>query len=324
MSQQAASGYLRHGLTPFFRLPVVMPMDHRMPMTAPPSYEGCDAVLLGVPHDAGTTYQPGARFAPFHIRRVSALVQGHHLEHRCDVFQRIAAVDGGNVAFPPFDRGIMRAAVEGEVAQVVAAGATPFIVGGDHSVALPTLRAVARQHGPLAMVHVDAHLDTSGPETWGDEFHHGTPLRHAVKEGLIAEGQFHQIGIRGPWGTIEDDAVSRSIGGSLVTAPQVDERGIRAVMAEIKEKIGDRPTYLSFDIDGVDPAFAPGTGTPVPGGLTSREALALVRGLAGVKLVGMDLVEVAPGLDHADMTVNLGAYLLFEGLAVLAMRPDRR
>jgi agmatinase len=324
MSQQAASGYLRHGLTPFFRLPAVMPMDHRTPMTAPPSYEGCDAVLLGVPHDAGTTYQPGARFAPFHIRRVSALVQGHHLEHRCDVFQRIAAVDGGNVAFPPFDRAIMRAAVEAEVAQVVAAGGAPFIVGGDHSVALPTLRAVAQKHGPLAVVHVDAHLDTSGPETWGDEFHHGTPLRHAVKEGLIAAGQFHQIGIRGPWGTVEDDAVSRSIGGTLVTAPQLDERGIRAVMAEIKEKIGDRPTYLSFDIDGVDPAFAPGTGTPVPGGLTSREALALVRGLAGTKLVGMDLVEVAPGLDHADMTVNLGAYLLFEGLAVLAMRPDRR
>lgn len=324
MSQQAAFAYLRHGLTPFFRLPALLPMDHRAPPAAPPSYQGADAVLLGVPHDAGTTYAPGARFAPFHIRRVSALVQGHHLEHRCDVFQRIAAVDGGNVAFPPFDRAIMRAAVEGEVAQVVAAGAAPFIVGGDHSVALPTLRAVARQHGPLAVVHVDAHLDTSGPETWGDEFHHGTPLRHAIKEGLIAPGQLHQVGIRGPWGTAEDADLARSVGGTLATAPQIEARGIAHVMAELREKIGDHPTYLSFDIDAVDPAFAPGTGTPVPGGLTSREALALVRGLAGVRLVGMDLVEVLPALDHADMTVNLGAYLLFEGLALLAMRPPQK
>jgi agmatinase len=324
MSQQSAFAYLRHGLTPFFRLPALLPMDHRAPMTAPPSYQGSDAVLLGVPHDAGTTYKPGARFAPFHIRRVSAMVQGHQLEHGCDVFQRIAAVDGGNVAFPPFDRAVMRAAVEGEVAQVVAAGAAPFVVGGDHSVALPAMRAVARQHGPLAVVHVDAHLDISGPETWGDEFHHGTPLRHAIMEGLIEKGQLHQIGIRGPWGTADDAALSRAHGGTLVTAPQLDERGMGKIMAEIREKIGDRPTYLTFDIDGIDPAFAPGTGTPVPGGLTSREALALVRGLAGTRLVGMDLVEILPELDVADMTVNLGAYLLFEGLAVLAMRPDRR
>ncbi|MEZ4362118.1 MAG: agmatinase [Kofleriaceae bacterium] len=324
MTQQAAHGYLRHGLTPFFRLPAVMPLDHRGPAVDSPSYDGADAVLLGVPHDAGTTYQPGARFAPFHVRRVSALVQGHHLEHGCDVFHRISALDGGNVAFPPFDREIMRAAVEGEVARVVAAGAAPFVVGGDHSVALPALRAVARKHGPLAVVHVDAHLDLSGPETWGDEFHHGTPLRHAIKEGLIAQGQLHQLGIRGPWGTAEDAALARSIGGTLVTAPEFDARGVPAIMAELREKIGERPVYLTFDIDGVDPSFAPGTGTPVPGGLTSREALALVRGLAGTRLVGMDLVEVAPALDHADLTVNLAAYLLFEGLAVLAMSPERQ
>jgi agmatinase len=320
MTQQSAFGYLRHGLTPFFRLPAVLPMDHRYPASGPPSYQGAHAVLLGVPHDAGTTYQPGARFAPFEIRRVSALVQGHHLDHRCDVFSRINALDGGNVAFPPFDRAVMRAAVEGEVAQVVAAGAAPFVVGGDHSVALPALRAVARVHGPVAVVHVDAHLDTSGPETWGDEFHHGTPLRHAIKEGLIAKGQLHQLGLRGPWGSADDAELSRSVGGTLATMAVVEERGVARLMAEIREKIGQHPVYVTFDIDGIDPSFAPGTGTPVPGGLTSREAFALLRGLAGCRLVGMDLVEVSPPLDHADLTVNLAAYLLYEGLAVLAMR----
>jgi predicted RNA-binding protein with RPS1 domain len=148
-------------------------------------------------------------------------------------------------------------------------------------------------------------------------------LKFDAEKNRVSLG-IKQLGIRGPWGTAEDDALARSIGGTLATAPQIETRGIGHVMAEIREKIGDHPTYLSFDIDAVDPAFAPGTGTPVPGGLTSREALALVRGLAGVRLVGMDLVEVLPALDHADMTVNLGAYLLFEGLAVLALRPPRR
>jgi agmatinase len=276
MTQQAALGYLRHGLTPFFRLPVILPMDHRTAAPLEPTYQGANAVLLGVPHDAGTTYQPGARFAPFEIRRVSALVQGHHLEHSCDVFDRIAAIDGGNVAFPPFDRALMRAAVDGEVAQVLDAGAAPFVVGGDHSVALPALRAIARHHGPVAVVHVDAHLDTGSLETWGDEFHHGTPLRHAIQEGLIAKGQLHQVGIRGPWGAADEGALSGSIGGTLATMATVEARGIAHLMAEIREKIGEHPVYLTFDIDAIDPAFAPGTGTPVPGGLTSREAFALI------------------------------------------------
>ena len=282
-------------------------------------------MLLGVPHDGGTTYQPGARFAPFHVRRVSALVQGHHPEHGVDVFTAVRAVDGGNVVFPPFDRAGMRAAVQQEVAQVLAAGAAPFVVGGDHSITLPCLRALASAHGPLAVVHVDAHLDTSGPEVWGDEYHHGTPLRHAVQEGLIAPGQLHQVGLRATWGGKDDDAVARSIGGSQLTMRELEARGsIARAMSELRERVGAHPVYLTFDIDAVDPAFAPGTGTPVPGGLTSREALAVVRGLVGTRLVGMDLVEVSPALDHADLTCHLGAHLLFEGLAALAMRPDRR
>lgn len=304
---------MRHGLTPFFRLPA------RAGASAEP-YAGAAAVLLGVPHDAGTTYQPGARLAPFHVRRVSALVQGYHLEHRLDVFAALPTVDGGNVVFPPFDRAGMRGAVQQEVARVISVGAAPFVVGGDHSITLPVLRALAAAHGPLAVVHVDAHLDTSGAEVWGDAFHHGTPIRHALDESLIAPGQLYQLGIRAMWGTPQDDQRVREAGAMVLTMRELAARGsIERVMAQVRERIGGRPAYLTFDIDGVDPAYAPGTGTPVPGGLSAREAIEVVRGLAGLHLVGMDLVELCPPLDHADLTSHLGAALLFEGLAVAAL-----
>jgi agmatinase len=277
------------------------------------------AVLLGVPYDGGCTYVPGTRLAPYHVRRVSALVQTYHPEHRVDVFERVRALDGGNVAFPPFDKDAVRACIQNEVSAIVNAGAAPFIVGGDHSIALPALRAIASKHGPVAVVHVDAHADTSGPETWGEEFHHGTPLRHALGEKLIAPDQLYQIGLRGPWGSSEDGLFAAAHGGTSISAAELSERGVVDVMGSIVRSIGDRPTYLTFDVDAVDPAFAPGTGTPVPGGLSSREALELIRQLAGVKLVGMDLVEVSPPLDHADITSHLAAHLLYEGLALLAV-----
>jgi agmatinase len=311
MTQQSAFEYLAHGQVPFFRLPT-SPLHHPLPA-------GTAAALLGVPWDGGTTYRPGARFAPFEIRRVSALVQGWHPVHRLAVFERLPAVDAGNVVFPPFDGAAMRDRVEGAVGQVLAAGAVPFLVGGDHAVALPALRAAARRHGPLAVVHVDAHLDTSGPEVWGERFHHGTPFRHALEEGLVAPGQLHQVGIRGPWGGPDEAALGAAHGARVHTAEEVAERGVQAVATELRQAVGDRPVYLSFDVDAVDPAFAPGTGTPVPGGLTSREALGLLRGLAGVRLAAMDLVEVCPALDHADVTSHLAAHLLFEGLALAAL-----
>lgn len=313
MAQDSALSYLRHGQSPFFRLPVSI--------GAPPP--GTRAVFLGVPFDLGTTYQPGARLAPWHVRRVSALVQTYHPFHKVDVFARVPAVDGGNAAFPPFDPAAMRAVVEAEVARIAAAGASPFVLGGDHSLVLPVLRALAKAYGPLAVVHVDAHLDTSGTETWGEEFHHGTPFRHAVEEGLVAKGSFFQIGIRGPFGAASDTALVESQGGRIVSPEELDLRSASEVARELREAIGTRPMYLSFDIDALDPAFAPGTGTPLPGGLTTREAFSLLRGLGGVNLVGMDLVEVCPALDHADMTSALGAHLMFEGLALLAVRDHR-
>jgi agmatinase len=315
MAQQPAFEYLSHGQIPFFRL-AVAPLAAGVP-------PGTGAVLLGVPFDGGTTYRPGARLAPFEVRRVSALVQGYHPSHGLRVFDALPAVDGGNLAFPPFDPAAMREAVQGAVAAVLSASSVPFLVGGDHSIALPSLRAVAARHGAVAVVHVDAHLDTSGPETWGEPFHHGTPFRHVLEEGLVADGQLHQVGIRGSWDSAHDMQPGRSRGARIHSMDDVSERGIRRVADEIRRAVGDRPTYVSFDVDAVDPAFAPGTGTPVPGGLSSREALQLLRALAGLRLVGMDVVEVCPPLDHADVTSHLAAHVLFEGLALAAIARGR-
>lgn len=311
MPQTSAFAYIRQGSTPFFRLPQV-------DVEAASPYAGLDAVVIGVPYDAATTYRPGARFAPYEVRRVSALIQGFHPTHKIDVFSVLRAADGGNVAVPPFSPALAREAIENEVAGILRAGAVPFVVGGDHSVALPALRAVAKKHGPLAIVHVDAHLDTSDAAVWGDAYHHGTPLRHAIEEGLVERGQLHQVGIRAPWGYPEEGALAAGHGATLYEVDPSAGAGVAQAAARIRAAVGDRPLYVTFDIDGVDPAFAPGTGTPVPGGLTSREAIALLRGLAGVKLVGMDLVEVCPAFDHADITAYLAAHLVFEGLALAA------
>jgi agmatinase len=310
--QRTAIAYIRDGQTPFFRLPS--------------QTEGlaADAVVLGVPYDGGVTYQPGARMAPFSVRRLSAVLESFHPHHGIDVFASLRTVDGGNIVFPPFDAAAVREAIQAEVSRLVGAGATPFLVGGDHSIALPALRAVAAEHGPVALVHVDAHSDTSGDRVWGESFHHGAPIRHALEEGLIERGQLYQVGLRATWGSSADGDYVRSKGGQVFTMGTVCERGIGPIAGDIARRIGDRPTYISFDVDAIDPAHAPGTGTPVPGGMSSREALSLLRGLAGVALVGMDVVEIAPSLDHAEITSLLGAHLVYEGLALAALAVRRR
>lgn len=318
MSQQPAHEYIRHGQTPFFRLPIAPMRDGR------PIYDAVDAVLLGVPWDGGTTYNPGARLAPWEIRRVSAFLQTFHPVHHVDVFGTLRALDGGNTAIPPFHPAFMREVVEMEVTAIVEAGAVPFVIGGDHSVAYPAIKAVAKKHGRLAIVHVDAHLDTSGAEVWGDDFHHGTPIRHAIQEDLVERGALHQIGIRATWGQPEEGAIAASHDARLWTVDAIHDEGVGTIAARIRDAIGDRPTYVTFDVDGIDPAFAPGTGTPVPGGITSREALRLLRGLAGLNVVGMDVVEVCPAQDHGDTTSTLAAHLLYEGLALVALDRRRR
>jgi agmatinase len=312
MPQSPAFEYIRQGLSPFFRLPQV-------DVQAGAPYAGLDAVVIGVPFDMATTYRPGARFAPYEVRRVSAMVQTFHPTHKVDVFGALRAADGGNVAAPPFAPALARDVIENEIAGIVAAGAVPFAVGGDHSIALPAMRAVAKKHGPLAVVHVDAHLDTSDDSVWGDAYHHGTPLRHAITEGLIERGQLHQVGLRATWGYPEEGSVAADHGATLYDPDAMAGRGFAEVGARIASSVSSRPVYITFDIDGVDPAFAPGTGTPVPGGISAREAIGLMRALAGVRVVGMDLVEVCPSLDHADVTSHLAAHLVYEGLALVAL-----
>ncbi len=314
MSQLAAAAYLRQGLTSFFRLPMA-DLRHQ----GPEAYRGADAVLLGVPWDGSVTYRPGTRFAPYELRRVSALVQGYHPGHRLDVFSTITARDGGNVAFPPFSPAAVRECISAEVGAIVDAGAVPFVVGGDHSIALPCLHTLHRHHGPVCVVHIDAHLDTSTAEVWGEPHHHGTPFRHALERGLIAPGGLFQVGIRATWGGADEGNLVAAHGATVFGMDAIETLGMPTIAKHIVAGVGDRPVYISFDIDGVDPAYAPGTGTPVPGGITSREARRLLQSLAGINLVGMDLVEVAPNLDHADITLHLGAHLLFEGLALAAV-----
>jgi agmatinase len=295
--QRLADG-IRHGMLRFFGLPWV---DSSNPAEA---YKDCRVVCLGIPHDIGAGGSPGARYGPYSVRGASGMPAAPETLGR--------AVDGGNIPAPLASARGMRDVVEKSVAEVLAAGATPFLVGGDHSVSLPVMRAMHKAFGPLAVVHFDAHPDTSkGMELMSDDpYHHGAPLRHALEEGLIAPRQLHQLGIRVSW----DEDLTREHGVNVYTTDHLADRGIRMVMARVREAIGTLPTYVTFDIDAVDPAFAPGTGTPVPGGLTSREALRLVGSLAGLRIVGMDVVEVLPALDQSNITSLLAAALLWRGI----------
>jgi agmatinase len=307
MSQLSAIEYIRQGQVPFFRLETAGAEEAR------------DAVIVGIPWDQSVTYRAGARFAPWELRRASALIQTHHPVHRIDVFERIRAVDGGNIAIPHFDARATRAVIQAEATHILESGAALFAVGGDHSISLPLLRALREVHGPVKVVHIDAHFDTSSGELWGEDFHHGTPFRHALLEGLIAQDGLHQVGIRATWGSADEGSFAADRGAHIYPMAQIDDGGIAEVASEIRASVGDAPFYLSFDVDAIDPAFAPGTTIPVAGGLTSRDAIRLMRGLAGANLIGMDLVEVCPALDHADITLHLGAQLLYEGLALLAI-----
>jgi agmatinase len=311
--------FLRHGQAPFFRLPVDRAAGGDLADLA----SGADAVLLGVPFDGGTTVHPGARHAPFAVRQQSVLLPGYEPVLGVDVFNELVVRDGGNVALTPFSPPLMRECVQLEVGAVAAAGAMPFVVGGDHSITLPCLRAAHAVHGPLAVVHVDAHADVTDDEAWFEPHHHGTWLRHALDEGLVADGALVQVGVRGPYKSMDELERVHRARGLVVTADEC-AASVADTVAGLRRRCGDRPVWVTFDVDAVDPAFAPGTGVRVCGGLTSREALALVRGLAGLSLVGFDVVEVCPALDVGDVTSLLAAQLLFTGLAAGAVGRRRR
>ena len=285
---------------------------------------GVDVAMLGVPYDSGTSYRSGARLGPREIRAQSSLIRPYSYFQKISPFETLTIVDAGDVDAPPVGIEPAYAAIDAGVARVLDAGATPLMVGGDHSISLPCLRAVSRCYGPLALVQFDAHIDTWG-DYFGGKYFHGSPFRRAIEEKVINPAAYAQVGIRGPmYGEEEDFTYQRSQGVTTIDIGMVKREGVEATMARVRDLVGDRALYVTFDIDSVDPAFAPGTGTPEVGGLTSYEAQGLVRGLVGLNVVACDVVEVAPPFDGpGQITALLAANIMFELLCVIAKRPQQ-
>jgi agmatinase len=289
----------------------------RAPLTSDPV--GADVVVLGIPYDSSTSYRSGCRFGPRAIREQSLLLWGYNNALQVAPFRELNLRDGGDVDIVPVDILATHRAIETAADRVLHAGAHLIALGGDHSITLPLLRSHARKHGPLAVVHLDAHPDTWDSEYPGQKYSHGTPFIRAIEEGLIDTSAYVQIGIRGPTGGPQDYIDARRLGARMITLDEFRTRTVTDVVTEVRTLIGAKKLYLTLDIDCVDPAFAPGTGTPEVGGLTSYEILQLVRGLKNLSLVGCDLVEVAPPYDHAAITSILAANLVFEFLSLFAL-----
>ncbi|GAB3879782.1 agmatinase [Kibdelosporangium lantanae] len=280
--------------------------------------ERADVAVVGVPFDSGVSYRPGARFAPAAVREASRLLRPYHPGLDTSPFEKAQVVDAGDIVANPFDIGAALDSVQEHAAGLLATGARLVTVGGDHTIALPLLRAVAAKHGPVALLHFDAHLDT-WDTYFGEPYTHGTPFRRAVEEGILDTSALSHVGTRGPLYGRADLADDKRLGFGIVTSADVMRRGVDEVVAALRERIGTRPLYVSVDIDVLDPAHAPGTGTPEAGGLTSRELLEIVRGLAGTHLVSADVVEVAPAYDHADITSVAASHVAYDLVTLMAM-----
>ena len=287
----------------------------RLPLANDPA--GLDAAFIGVPLDIGTSNRSGARFGPRQIRAESSLIRPYNMATGAAPFDTLQVADLGDVAVNTFSLDKSMAIIESFYDAVLAAGCRPLTMGGDHTIALPILRALARVHGPLALVHVDAHADVND-EMFGERIAHGTPFRRAVEEGLLAGDKVWQIGLRGTGYAADDFDWPRRQGFTVIQAHEVWYQSLAPLMARVRERIGtSHPTYISFDIDGLDPSFAAGTGTPEIGGLTVPQGLEIIRGCGGLNVVGGDLVEVAPPYDPSGNTALLGANLLYEMLCVM-------
>ena len=277
----------------------------------------CDIAIVGVPFDTGTSYRPGARFGPLAVRTASRLIRAYHPGLEVEPFRVAQVVDAGDIAPNPFDIAEAIGQIEAGARELLADASHIVAIGGDHTIALPLLRAAHAKWGPIALVHFDAHLDT-WDTYFGAPYTHGTPFRRAWEEGLLADAAIH-IGIRGPIYSPADLIDDASFGFQIVSAMDLESIRIEGVVQRIRERVGDLPVYVSIDIDVLDPAAAPGTGTPEAGGLTSRELLGILRGLRGVRLVGGDVVEVAPAYDHAEITALAASHVVYELVSLLAL-----
>ena len=278
---------------------------------------GADVAILGVPYDGSTSYRSGTRFGPRAIREQSLLLWGYNNAQQVAPFRSLKVVDVGDVDVVPPDIIATHQQIERTAGRILETGAKLVTVGGDHSISLPLLRAHAQRHGPMAVVHFDAHPDTWDSEYPGQPYSHGTPFKRAIEEGLIDTSAYLQIGIRGPTNGPEDYADAVALGARMITQDEFRARNLSDIVQEIQTTVGTKSVYVTLDIDVVDPAFAPGTGTPEVGGLSSYEILQLVRGLRGLTTIGFDLVEVSPPYDFSNITAILAANLAFEFLSLM-------
>ena len=291
------------GIATFMRLPHI------------PRPEELDIALIGVPYDGGTTYRPGPRFGPRHVREQSAIIRPWNPVLNLNPFDRHRIADYGDLSINPLSIEDTFQRITSQLDDVLNAGARAVCIGGDHSILLPILRSIHKRFGPVGLIQFDAHNDTWGGY-FGSPHSHGTPVRRAIEEGLLVGKDVLQIGLRGQVYSKDDFAFGRQHGFSVVTSEEFHRSGMPLVARHLK-KLGKRPVYVTLDIDVVDPAFAPGTGTPQVGGFSSIQILELVRSLRGLKLVGCDLVEVSPPFDTGEITSLLAANLLYELLCVM-------
>ena len=297
------------GIPTFMRLPHVPLGDPRIGEV--------EVGLIGAPFDTGTTNRPGARHGPRQVRDASTMIRAEHGVTGMRPFEAMRCADLGDVGPNPADIADTLARMETFYGEVLSHGIRPLTCGGDHLCSLPILRALARDR-PLAMIHFDSHSDLFAGYFGGTRYTHGTPFRRAIEEGLLEPSRVVQIGLRGTAYDTEDREFGRANGVRMIPVEEMFDRGLTDVMAEAREIVGDAETYVSFDIDFVDPAFAPGTGTPEVGGPSSFQALQGVRGLLGVRIAGADMVEVSPPFDPTGATAYLGASVMFELLCVMA------
>lgn len=296
------------GLSTYMRLPQILPADGR--------FADLDVAFIGVPFDIGTSHRPGARLAPREIRAESSLLRPCNLTTGDAPFNRMAVADAGDVAINTFNLRASIDIIEDYYRSVLSAGVVPLSMGGDHTIALPILRALAEVHGPLGLVHVDAHADCNDT-MFGEPVAHGTPFRRAVEEGLLDGSRVVQLGLRGTGYGPNDLGWGRAQGFWSIMAADLWYQSLNPVMDKVRAHLGAGPVYLSFDIDGLDPSFAPGTGTPEIAGLSVQQGLEIIRGCKGLDLVGADLVEVCPPYDPSGNTSLLAANYLFEMLCVV-------
>lgn len=291
-----------------------MPSMMRLPVQA--CAKGLDACFVGIPMDIGASNRPGTRHAPRAIRAESCMLRPYNMATGAAPFDRLQVADIGDIAINTFDLKTSVSIIADAYHRILADDCIPLTLGGDHTLTYPVLKAMAEKYGPVALIHVDAHADIND-EMFGEKIAHGTPFRRAFDDGLLNNELVFQIGLRGTGYSPDDFNWSRKQGWTVVQAEECWGRSLKGLMDDIRSRISDHPVYLSYDIDSLDPAFAPGTGTVEIGGLTIWQALEIIRGCAGLNLVGGDLVEVSPPYDPSGNTALVGANLLYEMLCVL-------